>query len=424
MIQGMSQVPERVLAARGSPYIVVSTDSHSGPSLERSLRQYCPPRHLEAFDDFCARRQHRVISLTNDSEFSSLVHDRVKECPGHDDPDARLRDMDDQGIAAEVIFAGGQNDEALPWLGDEFGAGSAEYPLELRAEGARIWNRWLADFCRVAPERLIGAVQIPIWDVEASVREIEWARNAGLTAINFPAPRRDFAPYIDPVYEPFWQAVEALDMPLLTHAGGGEVPLGFTRPGTELMLYSEVHFFSRRSLWELIFGLVFEDHPKLRLVFTETRVTWAPSWLAELDSIYELQDQFGGRRIPKYPSEYFASNCFIAGSFMAPFEAAARHEVGIANLMWGSDYPHIESTWPFTRLCLRNTFAGVPEDEARSILGENAIGVYGCDRDALREIADRIGPTPDELSVPLAADEFPDRAECATFAFRTRGNYS
>jgi predicted TIM-barrel fold metal-dependent hydrolase len=417
-------VADPVALDRGSPYIVVSTDAHAGPALETSLRPYCPSRLLEAFDEFCARRQRRTIAIANNSAFAPIVAQRVIGCAGHDDPHARLRDMDDQGIAAEVVFAGGQNDEALPWLGDGFGAGSDEYPMELRAEGARIWNRWIADYASTAPERLIGTVQIPIWDVDASIREIEWARDAGITAVNFPAPRRDFAPYVDPVYEPFWQAAEALDMPLLTHSAGGERPLGFTGPGTELMMYSEIHWYSRRSLWELIFGLVFEDHPRLRLVFTESRVVWVPQYLNELDSIFELHREFRGRRVPKYPSEYFASNCYVAGSFMAPFEAAARHAVGLRNLMWGSDYPHFESTWPYTDLCLRNTFAGIPEDDTRRILGENAIPVYGLDRAALRRVADRIGPTPEHLAVALTDDEYPDRAECATFAFRTRGDYS
>jgi predicted TIM-barrel fold metal-dependent hydrolase len=184
---------------------------------------------------------------------------------------------------------------------------------------------------------------------------------------------------------------------------------------------------SRRSLWQLIFAGVFERHPKLKLVFTEQRVLWVPETLRDLDNVYASDTQFlAGADVvdidlPKRPSEYWASNCYVAGSFLAPFEVALREKVGVRNLMWGADYPHVEGTWPRTRLSMRNTFADVPEDDARKILGENALGVYNLAADALRPIADRIGPTPDELAQPLAPNEFPDfRGE----AFRTFGDYT
>jgi hypothetical protein len=152
----------------------------------------------------------------------------------------------------------------------------------------------------------------------------------------------------------------------------------------------------------------------LHLVFTEQRVGWVPHTLRELDSVYLSDTQFlagasttTDHSLPRRPSEYWASNCYVAASFMAPFEAAMRHEVGVGNLLWGADYPHVEGTWPVTRLAMRNTFASVPEDDTRRILGENALDVYNLDLEVLRPIADRIGPTPEELSNPLAPDEFP-----------------
>ena len=95
-----------------------------------------------------------------------------------------------------------------------------------------------------------------------------------------------------------------------------------------------------------------------------------------------------------------------------------RHEVGIGNLMWGTDYPHCEGTWPHTRVAQRHTFGSVPEEEARMILGENAIDVYHLDRAALREVADRIGPRPEDLRVPVQPEEIP-RGQ--SWAFRREG---
>ena len=215
---------------------------------------------------------------------------------------------------------------------------------------------------------------------------------------------------------------EALRMPLITHSGGGEPALGLDGPLGRAVSAAEVHWLSRRGLWQLIFGGVFERHPGLKLVLTEQRVVWVPETLANLDSVYFSQVHAElAASLPRPPSEYWADHCFLSGSFLAPFEVAARHEVGLDNLMWATDYPHNEGTWPRTRLAMRNTFADVPEPEVRKILGENALAVYDLDEAAIRAVAARIGPTPEELAVKPTADELP---EFLGAAFRTVGTYS
>jgi hypothetical protein len=125
--------------------------------------------------------------------------------------------------------------------------------------------------------------------------------------------------------------------------------------------------------------------------------------------------------LPSRPSEYFRRNCFVTGSFMARFEVALRHEVGISQLLWGSDYPHAEGTWPHTKLSLRHTFHDVPEPDTRAILGGNAIEVFGLDEAELTRIAAQIGPTPDEVATPVRPEELPrDRG----YAFRETGAFS
>jgi predicted TIM-barrel fold metal-dependent hydrolase len=437
---------ERAHARTGQPYLVVSTDAHAGPSLERQLRPYCPATLLEAFDAFAAslRRDREQppqgrdddlvggnahVRLTqaarqdpNAPEWLKAAYARSRSCPGLQDPDARRADMDADGIAADVILAGGDNGEVLPFAGIGIDAGSTAVAGELKAAGGHIWNAWLADFVSGAPERHVGVMQIPIWDVDQAVREVEWARAAGLKAVNLPAPRGDYPPYTDRVYEPLWAACEAQAVPLVTHSGGGEPALGLNGPLGRSVSAAEIHWLSRRGLWQLTFGGVFERHPGLKLVFTEQRVTWVPETLRDLDSIYFSQAHRElAQNLPRRPSEYWAEHCFLSGSFLAPFEAAARDEVGLRNLMWGSDYPHQEGTWPRTRLSMRNTFAGIPEAEVRMILGLNALAVYDLDEDALRAVANRVGPTPDDLAVKPTKDELPDHIGAA---FREIGTYA
>ncbi len=414
--------------SRGERVLIVSGDSHCGPSLEHQLRPYCPADQLEAFDAYAAAVRKGTAAGADVTDSLGHNADRLtmtRLCAGLQDPHARLADMDDQGVTADVIFAGGQNDEPLPFVGGPpylFGAGALEFDRDQVALGHHIWNQWLADFVAVEPRRLRGVFQVPIWDVEATVKEMQWARDHGLSLMSFPAPRQAYAPYNYSLWEPLWSAVEDLDITLVTHGGGGEMPLGWDGPGGMPLLLIEIAWLSRRALWQMIFGEVVERHPSLKVVFTEQRVAWVGETLKELDSV-QLDTFHKGsldRRLPRLPSDYWRSNFFVCASFLAPYEAALRHECGVDNLIWGSDYPHVESTWPDTMVSLRNTLAGVPEDEVRRILGENAVRVYDLDGDYLRGIADRIGPTMAQLTEPVRPEEFP--AEQG-LAFRTAGSY-
>ncbi len=427
-------------ATSDRPYLVVSGDAHAGPSLD-DLRPYCPAKHVAAFDEFAEEHRRALaagkggwsngsIAVAAKQAGEKLDTDvmpeevrqaglaliqKIVENPGSVDVHARLADMDADGVAAEVIFAGAQNRQVLPWAGG-IDAGSAVIDPELRAVGGHMWNEWIAEFCSAAPERLLGVAQIPIWNIDDAVREVVWAKEHGLRAINLPAPRPDYEPYNrSAVYQPFWSVVEEVGLPLVTHSASGETASGSTGDGATLVHMSEVHWLSRRGLSQIIFGRVFDRHPNLLVGFVEQRGNWVPHTLEELDSTYLGIPRNGmlpllGAPVDlpsKTPSEYWRSNCFIAASFMAPFEAAMRHETGIDTLMWGTDYPHLEGTWPRTRLAMRNTFAGIPEPEVRAILGTNGARFYGIDEAALAPLVDRIGPTPAELAQPLAPDEFP-----------------
>ena len=117
------------------------------------------------------------------------------------------------------------------------------------------------------------------------------------------------------------------------------------------------------------------------------------------------------------PSEYFARQCHIGASFLAPNECAMRHEIGIDRIMWGTDYPHIEGSYPYTRELLRLSFAGVEPAEIQQLVAENAARLYGFDLDALAPLAARVGPTKREIAEPLAYSDVPAPArKCPGFA--------
>jgi hypothetical protein len=140
-------------------------------------------------------------------------------------------------------------------------------------------------------------------------------------------------------------------------------------------------------------GGVFDRHPSLKLVMTEIRADWVPATLA----IFDARHAQGDTPLKAKPSEYFHRNCYIAPSSPRDYEVGLRHEIGVDRFIFGRDYPHPEGTWPNTFDWIRHAFAGVPEDEARLMLGENAVECYGFDRAKMTEIATRIGPNPADV---------------------------
>ena len=178
--------------------------------------------------------------------------------------------------------------------------------------------------------------------------------------------------------------------------------------GGMLGLY-EVFVFTRRPLWFMIFGGVFDRHPDLKVVVSENGVQWLPSLIRDMESFF---DTHGGAPVRSYlkmrPREYFEKHVWMGGSLMKRYEAEMRHDIGIDKLMWGADYPHLEGAAPVHRETLRYIFGGMPEEDLRRILGANAVDLWGFDAALLQSVADRVGPTVADLASPLALGDIDD----------------
>jgi len=236
-----------------------------------------------------------------------------------------------------------------------------------------------------------------LWDPAEAVKEIRWARENGLRGILIPSMWGKLDAYHHPKYEPVWSACEDTDMVVHLHSGAAPMDDYGDHAGMMGIFISEVVWWSVRPMTFLIWGGVFERHPKLKLAITESTTVWVPELLALLDQRYSethYSAKLGDYRshLSMSPSEYFHRQVFLGASCMPRREAEMRHQIGVDNIMWGSDYPHPEGTWPYTREQMIETFKGVPENELRAMLGGNAVRVYGFDMDALAPIAERIGP--------------------------------
>ncbi len=403
--------------------LLVSIDCHAGPEGVDAYRPYVESSLRSRFDEYVhavALYDERLAEATESRRLRSGGAGTRSETWGLWDAAVRRQELDGDGIAGEVVFPqGGVPFGRYPAVG-----GGSIDPIEWdatseeRISGPRAYNRWLADLCSDEPARHHGVAVVPLRaGIEEAVAEVEHGAAIGLKGgVSLPPVGDLTLKYNNRAYDRLWAACQDHDAPLNLHGGAGQFYGG--GPEEAGLVLAETDFLSRRTLWFLIFSGVFERFPRLRLVVTEQRAHWVVPLLEELDSIYRSRISTQLRAVlPRPPSEYFRQNCYVGGSFLSPAECDRRHEIGLEHLMWGSDYPHTEGTWPWTQDSLRRTLEGLQPDELRLIAGENAIHCYGFDKLALAAVADQVGPKLRDISNPLG--EVPPDGVAQSWGFRT-----
>jgi predicted TIM-barrel fold metal-dependent hydrolase len=411
-------------------YLLITADSHAGPE-HQAYGPYLEEKWQGDFAGWVRETEEMLAQMKEIMGPRSIAVGGDPEIDGSRNWDStrRLKEMEADGTVAEVIFSN-TSPPFSPRMFTELGEPEAGTDYPRRWAGIQAHNRWLADFCSEAPGRRAGIAQIFLPNIEGSVNEIRWAKEHGLTGgVLLPGapPGSGIAPLYAPEYEPIWAVCEELGMPLNHHAGAATPDFGMYMPQSLTMYLLEVKWWAHRALWHLMFSGVFERHPALQFVMTEVGVDWVPEVLRELDHYYNQMKHesqtseymFGRPTVAKMslkPSEYFHRQCHLGASFLPPRECAQRNKIGIDKIMWGSDYPHNEGSYPYTREHLRLSFDGVPEAEIQQMLGINAAKVYGFDLEALALIAAKVGPTKAELTQPLDLSTLPLEArKCPAF---------
>jgi predicted TIM-barrel fold metal-dependent hydrolase len=410
--------------------IIVSADSHAGVP-KQLWTEYLPEAYHDLLPDLwrdCEIYSTSIELLTAGKGISSFEeHARAHHENWHGlyDPVLRMADMDREGVAAELIYLGDSR------LGDMFhNVTGRAYSFDAWEAGAKGWNRWAADAFGFAPDRFLvtGAVG-PCIDMDASMAELHWIADHNFVGMYGPGYVHHAAmpPLYDRYWDPYWATCEERGIAVVVHAGyGTEFGQAFgaiekiyndvaaASESTEydvLMAHanavtdeSKQFFFdflnknidSRRPMWQMILGGVFDRFPGLKVVLTEIRLDWIPATLDYLDGVYDkhLDHLPAARR----PSEYWPTNFLAGASFIHKAEVERRHELGVETILFGRDFPHNEGTWPHTAEYLRVAFAGVPEDELRLMLGLNGVRFLGLDETRLAEIAKRIGPSVSDIT--------------------------
>jgi predicted TIM-barrel fold metal-dependent hydrolase len=412
--------------------VIVSVDGHA------QMPQELWPEYLEA------EHHHLLPGLQEEQDLywsvNELVFDRAYPDPelfdgdgvyragnwkGLYDVDVRLAEMDREGIAAEFINSGDGRIIAL-----FFEIGNRVHTADACQAGVRAYHRWLHETHGAHLDRLflIGATgSAPCADLDRSLADLDWIADHGFRATAIPG--KTVYPgepsLLDPHWEPFWARCADRGLHLWIHGGHGQDQASLSKEverahaqwvaaSRDPERFWEILITSvfngelldsakpRQAMWQVMFSGVFDRYPDLKLNMNEVRGDWIPATLRHLDAVWAAhRDELPAKQPP---SDYWQSNCQAGLSFVHKAEIEHRHEIGVETIGFGRDYPHSEGTWPNTHQWLADALAGVPDDEVRAILGENAIRTFGLDRDSLAAIATRVGPSIETITGAAPVD--------------------
>jgi len=286
--------------------------------------------------------------------------------PGGYDPVERLKDQDIDGVSAEVLYA-------------TYAMGLYGIPdPALQSATFNAYNDWLVELCSHAPNRLVGLALISVYDPKQAAEELQrWAKK-GLRGAMIACIPPEGTEYSQKHYDPFWSAAEDVGVPISIHTltsnrapkyrfrGTGRAAAGYPETPMEVML----------TFGEILTSDLFDRHPRLKIVLSEADTGWLPWMLERLDRGHARFARQDGMLTELKPSEYFHRN-FSAALIADRVGVYTREFTGVDNLMWSSDYPHTDSTWPRSRESIAHDFAGVSEADRVKMTCTNAAKLYG-----------------------------------------------
>ena len=281
---------------------------------------------------------------------------RFEDWAGPSNPNARLKDMDRDGVEVDIMYAS--------HLRHIYGLSIKDEPF-FRAI-AQSYNDWLMEYCSVNPKRLIGLPVLSVLNVEGAVDDLKNYAKRGAKGFMIASSVPVGTSYGDPGFDPLWAAAQEVDVPLCLHTTTGAwKKLKFHHPMVTVRGAGEI----QTSLLEMIYGGVFDRFPRLKIVAAE----WDIGWVAHM--VGKLKDHDPRTGLKKAPAEYFRKNVWFtfendrAGVLTTPM-------YGADQFMWASDYPHGKTTWPDSQAIVESQFEGVSEDIKRKIVRQNAIDLY------------------------------------------------
>jgi predicted TIM-barrel fold metal-dependent hydrolase len=338
--------------------------------------------HLDG--DSIRRRRPTPIK---EGEFKGMdLFDVLYRPPGARDVKLRLQDLDAEGVWGEVVYP---SLGLWLWMVKD---------RELHREGVKVTNDWAAEEFIAASPRLIPVASLPTVEVEDSIAELHRVASMGFKAVCLPT-RPAQKDYNSPVWEPLWSEVVEAGMVLSFHIGTDSngstakaVPTAlFGGPGGAILNYVETTYSGQRVATFLVRSGVFDRHPGLKVLISESGSSWVPFLADKMDEAYRQHGMFVKPKLSMLPSEYLYRHVYTSFQHdVSAVRSATAH--GYQNVLWGSDYPHIEGTFGHTQQTLHELF----DDETPEIRERLTVGAF-------LDLFPHIGEPPETLTSLSAA---------------------
>jgi predicted TIM-barrel fold metal-dependent hydrolase len=292
--------------------------------------------------------------------------------PGGHDAAERLKDMDIDGVSAEILYVGAPGTAA-----------AAELDPSERLEVNRAINSAAIEWASIDPKRLMPVYNLPIDDIAAAVAEVERVVAENGKAVQVPLVPRELGapPYWDTYYDPLWDILTQTGVPLSQHVGASRYLMGTVMPEDPTPFKGIFQSLPPIFMAECFVGWtvsgVLERFPELNIVLVESGIGWIPYFLERLDTMADNHgwDTFPAKAISEKPSHYWYNN--MAATFEQDLVGMKLiDELGVENLVWATDYPHPDSTWPRSREILEQHCAGLPAEQVELIAAGNAERIY------------------------------------------------
>lgn len=297
---------------------------------------------------------------------TNLYEDGKRDIRRVSDPHLRIKDMDRDGVDAEVLYG-------------ILGAATKLGDHEAATEMFRIYNDWLSDFCSHYPERHIGLACLPYGDIDAAVREVRRvAKLPHIRGLELSCSW-DMEPMYHECWEPLWQAVSEVDLPLHFHtfpALPTDKLHGLQGKARRAAFFTVVSGFQMNLvniIAAIIGSAVLERYPNLRIALGESGIGWLPYALDRMD--FEWEDRFQDLGLTMKPSDYWRRQCKATFQYDT-IGAKLVDDMGVESLMWGSDYPHGDGVWPESDKYIAEQFADLSPEVVHKITCENAGKFY------------------------------------------------
>jgi predicted TIM-barrel fold metal-dependent hydrolase len=254
------------------------------------------------------------------------------------EPSTRLEDMDAQGVDVQILYP----TFGAHVLGREF------RDLELLAACCAAYNDWCAEYCAAAPGRLRWAAMLPLQSPSLAVEEARRTQARGCVGFYARPGAVAGRNLYHPVYEPLWSAIETLGLPVCLHdSGSPRIPSYGDRMDTHTSGHIIAHPFEAMvAMMSLIWYGVVERHPDLRFIHVEADAGWLPYWLQRMQQHWDYSGNAEHPDLRLPPADYFERSFFVSARGDEVTLPSVVEQVGDANLLFNTDYPHPDGSWP------------------------------------------------------------------------------